>query len=206
MQLYRRLLKLLPCILLAGLFSAPAWAAESPVQHVENITDELLVKLKEIQPLYESDQEAFFTEVDASLAPHIDFVGFSRGVMAKHYRQASEEQRDQFTQTFRKALIRTYSTALVEFDNQKIVVKEPKKPQRRPDRATVDLEIHTGGGAVFPVEYSLVLDGDAWKLRNVVINGINIGLQFKSQFSSYMQQYRGDIDEVIANWSVSAET
>jgi len=41
-----------------------------------------------------------------------------------------------------------------------------------------------------------------WLLRNVIINGINIGLQFRSQFNAYMQKYRGDIDLVIENWSL----
>ncbi len=194
---------LLTALMPFALLVATAAEASSPEAYVRGITAELLNKLEEIQPLYESDQEAFFSEVDKSLGQHIDFEGFARGVMAKHYRRASEEQRTRFTESFRLALIRTYSKALVEFDNQKIDVLDPSQPQKAPDRASVALEVHAKDGTIYPVEYSMVLMGDEWKLRNVVINGINLGLQFKSQFSSYMQQYRNNIDLVIENWNVS---
>ncbi len=76
------------------------------------------------------------------------------------------------------------------------------KTGRDASRAAVTLDIHGKNGAIYPVEYSLVLKDDVWKLRNVVINGINIGLQFKSQFGFYMQKHRNDIDSVIEAWRV----
>jgi phospholipid transport system substrate-binding protein len=122
--------------------------------------------------------------------------------MAKYYRRASEQQKDRFVSVFQSSLIHTYATALVEFDNQQVVVKESNAPQKDPKKARVNLEVTGNDGTVYPVEYSLVLiDGD-WKLRNLVINGINIGLQFRSQFSAYMQQHKNNIDKVIENWKV----
>ena len=107
-----------------------------------------------------------------------------------------------FAISFREALIKTYAKALVEFDNQEIIVVDPTRPQKVPNKAKVELEVHGKDGTIYPVEYSLVLIDEQWMLRNIVINGINIGLQFRSQFSNYMQQYKNDIDEVINHWSV----
>jgi phospholipid transport system substrate-binding protein len=177
-------------------------AVQSPRESVQSATDELIVKLLESRELYETDKEMFYKEIDSSLAPFVDFEGFSKGVMAKYYRRANDEQKVRFTISFREALIRTYAKALVEFDNQEIIVKESDSRQKAPDKARVDLEVHGKDGTIYPVEYSLVLIGEQWMLRNIVINGINIGLQFRSQFSNYMQQYKNDIDEVINHWSV----
>jgi phospholipid transport system substrate-binding protein len=44
--------------------------------------------------------------------------------------------------------------------------------------------------------------GGEWKLRNVTIEAVNLGLVYQSQFSSAAKQYDGDIDRVIDNWSV----
>jgi len=190
----------------AFLFSHFA-SAETPsaFESVQQSTDVLLAKLKEVQPIYESDPEKFFAEVDSALDPYIDFQGFAKRVMAKHYRKASEEQRATFQQKFRQALIRTYATALLEFDNQKVLVLEPTKPQKKPDRAAIVIEVHAKSGTIYPIHYQLGLQGDSWMLRNVVVNGINIGLQFRSQFNAYMQRYKGDIGLVIANWAVEVE-
>jgi phospholipid transport system substrate-binding protein len=177
-------------------------SGDSAYETVKSITDDLLARLIVVQPLYESDREKFFQEVDISLAPFIDFGGFSRGVMAKYYRRASSDQKTRFVSTFRTALIRTYSKALAEFDNEQIVVLQNDKPQKDPKKARVSLEVHAKDGTIYLIEYSLVLIDGKWKLRNIVIEGINIGLQFRSQFAASMQTHKNDMDNVIDSWNV----
>ena len=92
--------------------------------------------------------------------------------------------------------------ALVEFDNQEVLVLKPATPQKKPDRAKITLEIHSKDAKVYKVDYSLVLIDEDWKLRNLSINGINLGLQFRSQFAAAMRKHKNNIDEVIAFWSV----
>lgn len=185
------------------LFTFASTQAQTAYESVNESTDLLLTRLVEVKPLYEDDPDAFFSAVQDALDPYIDFEGFAKRVMAKHYRSASESQRAAFVERFQDALIRTYATALLEFDNQKVVVVEPTTPQSKEDRATILIEIYAGSGAVYPVHYQLGLEEDGrWMLRNVIINGINIGLQFRSQFNAYMQKYKKDIDLVIQNWEV----
>lgn len=178
---------------------------KSAFESVQESTDILLARLVEVQPIYESDPDQFFSEVEAALSPYIDFEGFSKRVMAKYYRRATVEQQQRFLESFKRGLIRTYSTALLEFDNEKVVVLPPDGTQEKENRAAITLEIHASSGAVYPVQYQLGLENDRWLLRNVIINGINIGLQFRSQFNASMQRYRNDIDKVISNWSVDVE-
>lgn len=200
MNVFGRVLILL-CFMPLG---AIAQDAPDPHETVKEATDKLLNKLAEVKPLYESDREAFYREVEDSLAPFVDFEGFARGVMAKYYRRASDAQRAQFVEKFQNELIRTYSNALVEFDNQKVEV-EPLSEAPNDGRATVDIKVYGKDGSIYPVSYTLALIDGNWKLRNVVVDGINIGLQFRSQFSNYMQKYRNDIDKVIDNWDVERQ-
>lgn len=180
------------------------FGAPDPKQSVEETTAALLAKLVEVKPLYESNPEQFFKEVDSALGPFIDFKAFSRGVMAKYYRRADDAQKSRFEETFRLGLIQTYAKALVEFDNQKVDVMESGSARKKEGRASIDLLVHGQAGAQYTVNYSLGLVDDVWKLRNITIEGINIGLQFRSQFAAYMQKYRNNIDLVIDNWVVDA--
>lgn len=177
-------------------------AVPDPYTAVKQTTDSLLTDLKKVQPLYKTDPDKFYAEIKQSLAPFIDFDGFARGVMAKYYRRASPAQQQAFADKFQQALIHTYANSLVKFNNQKVEVLPLLEPPKD-GRATVNLKIYADDGTIYPVQYSLVLVDGAWKLRNLVINGINIGLQFRGQFSNYMQQYHNNIDKVIANWDVS---
>lgn len=184
------------------LFANNLFAVQDPFDTVQKATDDLLSRLVEVQPLYASSPEKFFAEVDATLAPFVDFAGFSGSVMAKYKKQASVQQKTNFQTIFRKQLIETYSVALLGFDNEEVVVLKPNAPQRKPDKAKVSLEVHSNDGQVYKIDYSLRLIDARWQLRNIVINGINIGKLFRSQFAVSMGKYKGDIDSVIENWAV----
>jgi len=43
------------------------------------------------------------------------------------------------------------------------------------------------------------IDGQ-WKVRNVIVEGINMGLLFRDQFAQAMQAQGGDLEAVISNW------
>jgi phospholipid transport system substrate-binding protein len=42
-----------------------------------------------------------------------------------------------------------------------------------------------------------------WRMQNLVVEGINIGLNYKSQFAAAMKdpQHQGDLDAVIDAWN-----
>jgi phospholipid transport system substrate-binding protein len=42
---------------------------------------------------------------------------------------------------------------------------------------------------------------DAWKLRNVIIESVNLGEIYRDQFLSSARDFDGDLDAVIANWT-----
>ena len=43
-----------------------------------------------------------------------------------------------------------------------------------------------------------------WKVRNLILNGINLGLTFRNQFASTVEANRGNLDKAIANFVPSA--
>ena len=47
---------------------------------------------------------------------------------------------------------------------------------------------------------------DEWKLRNMVVESINLGKIYRNQFDNAYQVYGGDIDRVIDNWVVTGDT
>jgi phospholipid transport system substrate-binding protein len=189
----------------------PSLGADGLSAHdsVRQAMDLLLRTLVEAKPIYTEDPEKFFEQVDGALSPYIDFDRFSRGVMAKHYRKATPEQRERFKDIFKQDLMRTYAKALVAFDNEKVEVLPPgKKKPKRPDERAVKMEIHGKSGAIYPIQYSMVRSGGDWKLKNVIVEGINIGLAFRNKFAESMDRNRRDIDKVIEAWNsgIGSET
>lgn len=173
-------------------------------QVVEKTTDEMLALIDDAKTYVDDDPERFYREVEALLSPVVDFPRFARSVMAAYYRDATPEQRQRFADGFKWSLVKTYALALTEFNDGGVVMIPSDRPSRRPDRASVKQEIHSGGD-VYPVVYSMALEDGQWRLRNIIINGINMGLTYRNQFASAVNdpKYGGDMDRIIDGWIAS---
>jgi phospholipid transport system substrate-binding protein len=42
-------------------------------------------------------------------------------------------------------------------------------------------------------------------MRNLVVENVNLGQIYRSQFESAARRYKGDLDRVIENWSAETE-
>ena len=104
-----------------------------------------------------------------------------------------------FQENFKRSLMQFYGNALLEYNNQGITV-DPAKAEGD-DRTSVGMKITGTNGAVYPVQYTMVkLDGE-WKVRNVIVNGINIGKLFRDQFQDAMQRNGNNLDKTIDGWA-----
>jgi phospholipid transport system substrate-binding protein len=186
------------------LFTQITLAAENPKAFVERISTELTTRLSKEKAAYQKDPNLLLQVVQENIEPYVDFNGFAKGVMGQFYRQASDKQRADFTDVFKRSLIKTYANGLGAYENQKFTIK-PFVAGDDPKKAQVDMDIYTNSNTTIPVSYQLVLDKQGqWKVRNVLLNGINLGLTFRNQFAATMEANRGNLDKAIANFIPSA--
>lgn len=205
MTLFKRFAAVLMTVVFS-LMSPWAAAAENPRDMLQKAGDALIVRLIKEKAAYKKDPQILYDMVEENIEPYVDFEGFAKGVMGQFYRQATDAQRTQFTATFRKSLIRTYANGMAAYDNQKIIFK-PFAAGDDPKKAQVDMDIITAGNGAVPVTYQLVLNAKGeWKVKNVIINGMNLGLTFRNQFASTVESNRGNLDKAIVNFIPAAET
>ncbi|MCY1286262.1 hopanoid biosynthesis associated membrane protein HpnM [compost metagenome] len=188
--------------LLVLLAALPLLATAAPSAHdvVKQTTDQLLADLKANKQQYRSDPNAFYDALNSILGPVVDADGISRSIMTvKYSRKATPEQMTRFQENFKRSLMQFYGNALLEYDNQEIRVLPAK--QEDPERTSVGMEVKGSNGAVYPVSYTMVNINGKWMLRNVIINGINIGKLFRDQFADTMQRNGNDLDKTINGWA-----
>ncbi|MGR6873497.1 MlaC/ttg2D family ABC transporter substrate-binding protein [Pseudomonas sp. HK3] len=188
------------------LCSSISFADSNPQQAHRLIAERIDKLLAEIQSSKQTktlSDEQKIALVDHKLGEIVDFKRIARRVMAKHFKRATKEQRQRFLIVFKSSLLNTYAKGLWEFNNYKVNVlplKEGKQTQRN---TQVGIEVITSGGQVFPVTQSLFYDHkeNKWMVQNVIINGINMGLLFRDQFSRLVAQSNGNIDLAISGWT-----
>lgn len=195
--------KILSALLLIMPMLAMA-ANDNPQVIVQNATNTLLKKITQEKEALKKDPQALYSLVEENIVPYMDVDGIARRVMGAFYRQATPAQRTEFAKVFKQSLVRTYAKGLTSYENQKIDFR-PWKPGADPKKAQVDVNVHGDNGQVYPVSFQMQLGDDgAWKIQNLILNGINLGLTFRNQFASAVEANRGSIDKAIAGWAPDA--
>jgi phospholipid transport system substrate-binding protein len=167
---------------------------------VQDTTTRMLADLSANKEKYKQDPSDFYTALNTIVGPVVDAEGISKSIMTvKYSRKATPAQMQTFEENFKKGLFQFYGNALLEYNNQGIVV-DPAKDESG-DRTSVGMTVKGSNGAIYPVQYTLEKINGEWKLRNVIINGINIGKLFRDQFADAMQRNGNDLDKTINNWA-----
>ncbi|HDS1777833.1 MlaC/ttg2D family ABC transporter substrate-binding protein [Pseudomonas putida] len=187
-------------LVLLAAFPLLALAVQTPHEVVQSTTNELLGDLKANKEQYKSNPNAFYDSLNRILGPVVDADGISRSIMTvKYSRKATPEQMQRFQENFKRSLMQFYGNALLEYNNQGITVDPAKTDDGK--RASVGMKVTGNNGAVYPVQYTLENIGGEWKVRNVIVNGINIGKLFRDQFADAMQRNGNDLDKTIDGWA-----
>ena len=177
--------------------------AESSSEYVEKIHEDIVLVVRAKQDIYEENPEEFIKAISFALQPLVDFKRISRNVMGRYYKDANKEQIEKFNKVFKASLLETYSKTLAEFKDEEILVSSEVKKSPKGNREKVSLQIVTST-KVYPAIYDMYLNKQGqWKLINIVINGVNLGLTFRNQFYSLMEKEGNNLDVVIERWITS---
>jgi phospholipid transport system substrate-binding protein len=204
------IMKLVSALLILFLSSSVTANADDKSENirklVENNVQELLAKFNEEKVYFETEPDRFLSNMDASLSKLVDFRRIAARVMGKYGRTASDEQKDRFVQVFKDSLYSTYTKTLVESGVFKINVTRAEINSRSDEKASVYMDVISDNGTVFPVTYSMHKTNDnQWMMENVIVFGVNIGLAFRDKFELEYRKHKGDINQLIDNWTVDLE-
>jgi phospholipid transport system substrate-binding protein len=187
-----RLLKwLLPILLMAA---GAAQAAEDPQQQVQNTADKILEQIKAQRQELKSDPSKLYDFAEQTVLPYFDFEDMSSWVIGKHWRDASDTQKQKFIEQFRALLVRTYSKALIDNADQDITML-PLRDKPESGDVTVRTEVQQASGFPIPLDYKMHTVNGEWKVYDVVIDSVSMVTNFRSSFSKEIRQ--GSLDQLI---------
>lgn len=168
-----------------------------PQALVKKASDDMLAALAENEAELEENPDKIYSLVEAILMPHFDFEKMSKLALGKNWRQANAEQRVRFTEEFRLLLIRTYSTAMLEYTDEEIRML-PFRDDISRKRVSVPMEVVQPAGPAIPMALSLYQNKqDEWKVYDVKIEGISLVTNYRSSFANDIRQ--GGVEGLIEN-------
>jgi phospholipid transport system substrate-binding protein len=186
--------RLAACCLLVASGVAVA-ESDGPAAMLTTMTERVLTVIRNNPAVLEDTQQARAI-ADELILPNIDFRTASQWVLGKHWRTASQSQRDAFVIEFRELLVNTYLRSLSKYQDNtiRILSSHPGQPD---GRAVVDAQVEQPGGPPVKVMFRLHRKQGHWLVYDIVIEGISLVATHRSGFATEIRN-KG-LDSLIAH-------
>jgi phospholipid transport system substrate-binding protein len=167
--------------------AAPAAKPAEALSLVQKTAEEMLRVLRDQRDTLKQHPERIYPLVEKIVVPHFDFERMSRLVLGRHWREASPAQRQRFMEEFRNLLVRTYASALLEYSEQTITYA-PLRAAAGATDITIHTEIQQPGGLPIPLDYRMHYVAGAWKVYDVIAEGVSLVTNYRSSFANEIRQ------------------
>ena len=179
---------------------------EDPYIFIDENAQKMVRVLIEDSSLFETDRVLYENKIKEIFEPMIDFRRVAASVMGKkYYLLATKEERAEFVLIFRDSLLDTYAETLAQWGDSTITTEFPKNKEVLSKNVEVKQTLDTGTSK-YPISYKLRKSKDGWKIVNIIINGVNLGLTFRNQFQALAVSHNENISDTLRNWVSDAGT
>jgi phospholipid transport system substrate-binding protein len=169
-------------LLLLAFVSPLASAQEGAEALVKRIAEETLATIRADKELQAGNPAKVKELIESKLVPHFDTTRMTALAMGRNWRAATPEQQKELAEQFKTLLIRTYSNALTNYRDNKMIFK-PLRANPGDTDVTVRTEVTRPGQAPVPIDYSMEKTPEGWKAYDVVVAGVSLVTNYRDEFN-----------------------
>lgn len=191
-------------VMMIGTVSAAP--AEKPEDFVKRVADDLIKRLNsEKEKGKFKDPKTVRAIINENLNPYLDAQGFALTVMGKYGKapHSTPQLRKKFENNLRETLISTYGSALAKFDGEGYRMLR-SSPSQNSKFASINIEFDPKDSRI-PVTFQLVDLNNQWKIRNMSVSGVNLGVQFKNQFEAEVSKNGSNVERAVNTFKPNAD-
>ncbi|MFA6149400.1 MAG: ABC transporter substrate-binding protein [bacterium] len=119
------------------------------------------------------------------LFPYFNFDEMARRSLGVHWKDRSPRERQEFVTLFTDLLENSYAGKIEGYKGETIRFG---KETSDPPYAEVKTVIVSREGQEFSVDYRLLADGARWRVYDIVIEGVSLVNNYRSQFAGILQK------------------
>ena len=113
-----------------------------------------------------------------------DFGETARRSLGRHWAARTQAERAEFVKLFGDLLERSYISKIELYGGEKI---QYMSDRIEGDQASVLSKLVTKAGADVPIEYRMLKKGDRWLVYDVIIEGVSLVSNYRTQFNKIIQ-------------------
>lgn len=156
-------------------------AEEAPDALIQRVSAEVLDAIRADKEIQAGQHEKVLTLVDTQVMPHVNFTRMTASVVGRNWRQATPEQKQRLQDEFKALLIRTYSGALSQVNDQRLNVK-PLRAAPGDTEVVVRTDV-IGRGDPVQLDYRMEKTPTGWKIYDLNVLGIWMVETYRTQFA-----------------------
>ena len=161
---------------------AQAQAAKAPDALIKEVSTDVLDAVKADKSIKQGDVQKVIALVDAKVMPYVNFQRMTSSAVGRYWRQATPEQQKRLQEEFKVLLVRTYSGALAQVQDQTVEIK-PMRGTAADKEVVVRTEIR-GRGDPVQLDYRLEqAAAGSWKIYDVNVLGVWLVENYRNSFS-----------------------
>ena len=167
--------------------SDPMTQMKSTVDEITSILNDENLKQPEAWP---EKKTLIRTVVDH----RFNFEEMSKRTLAKNWKKRTDEEKEYFVSLFSKLLQNTYIDRVENYSDEVVVFQKQKIKGKK----AVVYTIISASATEIPVIYKLMQQGDDWFVYDVIIEGVSLVRNYRTQFTRIVsrEKYAGLIKRV----------
>ena len=160
---------------------AHAQAGKAPDALINEVSTDVLDAVRADKSIKQGDVQKVIALVDAKVMPYVDFQRMTSSAVGRYWRQATPEQQKRLQEEFKILLVRTYSGALAQVQDQTVELK-PMRGSPDDKEVVVKTEVK-GRGDPVQLDYRLEQTSAGWKIYDVNVLGVWLVENYRNSFS-----------------------
>ena len=116
----------------------------------------------------------------------LDIDGMARLVLGRHWRKATDNQRQAYMRLFRDYVVNIYAVRLSSFGGERFTVLR-QEPSKGPE-SVVTARITRGYGAPLDLSFRVRKSGDEFHIIDVTVMGVSLIVTKRSEFDAIIQR------------------
>ena len=185
MRWLRRHAGLIVAVAAAGVVVAVAPVrAGAPLEQLRLQVDRVLKLLDDPELKKESKAKERRAAVRKVADDIFDFGETAKRSLGRHWAARTPEEREEFVKLFGDLLERSYISKIELYGGEKI---QYVGDRIEGDTAAVQSKLLTKTGSEVPIEYRMLRKSDRWLVYDVVIEGVSLVANYRTQFNKIIQ-------------------
>jgi phospholipid transport system substrate-binding protein len=179
--------KRMVAVWIAAVVLAVAASVEAgvPTDQLKGATDRVLMLVQDPALKKPERAQERRKEIRAVANEIFDWQEIGRRALGRHWQGRSPKEREEFSTLFADLIERSYVGKIESYSGERIVYAGETIEG---DQATVRTKLFTKSNTEIPIDYRMQKEGDRWRAYDVVIEGVSLVGNYRTQFNKIIQQ------------------